>query len=68
MSEADLRQFRDAVLADRSLQQALLAAPDGRVFSDLVVELAAQRGWSVTADDVQSALQAARRTWLERWV
>ena len=68
MSEADLQQFRDAVLADRSLQQALLAAPERSVFTDLVVDLAARRGWSVTGDEVQSALQAARRSWLERWV
>ena len=56
------------MLADRSLQQALLAAADRSVFTDLVVDLAEQRGWSVTVDEVQSALQAARRTWLERWV
>ena len=56
------------MLADRSLQRALLAEPEARAFTDLVVDLAAQRGWSVTAEEVQSALQAARQAWLERWV
>ena len=68
MSEADLQQFRDAVLADGSLQQTLLAVPDRTAFTELVVDLAAQSGWSVTAEEVESALQAARRAWLERWV
>ena len=50
------------------MQQALLAVPDRSAFTDLVVDMAGQRGWPVTAEDVESALRMARRAWLERWV
>jgi hypothetical protein len=37
-------------------------------FTERVVALAADRGFTVTADEVDKALRDARRTWWERWV
>lgn len=56
------------VLADPALQERLLAVPERPAFVAEVVAVAAERDLDVTAADVEAALAAARRAWLERWV
>ena len=68
MSSESFEQFRETVLRDRELQEALRATPDREAFISLVVGLGEERGYSFTAADVKDALQAGRRSWLERWV
>jgi len=65
---ATLDAFGARVLADRSLQVQLRAAPDRSGFAALVVALAAGEGLAVSAEDVEAALAAARRHHRERWV
>jgi hypothetical protein len=54
--------------ADEAAQRRLLATPERAAFVDAVVALAAERRLAVSPGDVEDALRAARRTWLERWV
>ncbi|HEX9994319.1 MAG TPA: Nif11 family protein [Acidimicrobiales bacterium] len=63
-----LERLTAAVLADPALQQRLLAVPERPAFVAEVVAVAAERGLDVTPADVEAALVAARRAWLERWV
>ena len=68
MSSAGWAGFRQAVLMDPALQQDLLVAPEPERFRVLVVERARGLGWDVSPDDVDEALRAGRRTWVERWI
>lgn len=63
-----LARLRELVLGDPALQDRLLAVPDRPAFVAAVVELAAERGLHVDGPQVEAALVAARRSWLERWV
>ena len=68
MSAASFEQFRQLVLADPALQQQLRATASLPAFLALTVQLGVERGYDVTVEDVQAALNASRRAWLERWV
>jgi hypothetical protein len=64
----DLDRLIDLVLADETLQRRLLATPERPAFIDAVVSLSAERDLDVSPADVDDALRAAHRSWLERWV
>jgi hypothetical protein len=64
----DLDRLIDLVLADEALQRQLLATPDRAAFVDAVVAVSAERDLDVSPADVDDALRAAHRSWLERWV
>lgn len=61
-------QFRQLVLREPSLQQQLREPSSLPAFFDLTVQLGAERGYHFSAEDVQAALNASRRAWLERWI
>ena len=66
MTEA-IDRFRQHVLGNASLQARLRGL--GRdEFVGRVVELAAEAGFELTPDEVEAALNQARREWLERWI
>jgi len=66
--ESGFELFRRLVLRDASLQERLIA-PTGRdAFVRLAVETGEEQGFRFTAGDVEAAIQAARRSWLERWI
>ena len=65
---SDFEQFRQLVLREPSLQHELRAPSSLLAFFELTVQLGAERGYHFTAADVQAALHASRRAWLERWV
>ena len=65
---SDFEDFRQHVLNDPALLDQLRAAASLQDFFDLAVGLGAERGYQFSADEVQAALQASRRAWLERWV
>lgn len=67
MSE-QLEQLRRLVFADPDLQRRLFAVEDRRAFVALVLELGAARGLALGAEDVEAALRAAQRQWIERWI
>jgi hypothetical protein len=66
VSEFD--RFRRFVLRDPSLQEKLLETTDRTEFTSLALRLGEQLGTRFTAGDVDAALQAARRAWIERWI
>lgn len=68
MPAADLERLVDIVVSSDDLQARLLATSDRAAFVSLVVSLAADRGLGVSAEDVETGLRAARRSWLERWI
>lgn len=65
VSEFD--RFRRFVLRDPSLQEKLLETTDRTQFTSLALRLGEQLRTHFTAGDVDAALQAARRAWIERW-
>lgn len=67
MPTADLAAFVEAALDDAAVRTALLPLRSAE-FAERVVALAADRGLTVTIDEVDEALRDARRVWRERWV
>jgi hypothetical protein len=61
-------QFREMVLQDLSLQEALAGTTDREVFISLVERLGRERSFEFNASDVEDALRAARRSWIERGI
>jgi acetolactate synthase regulatory subunit len=64
---AELERFQQEVLNDLNLQQQLRDATDKESFLELVMSLSQQRGYRITALEVDDAMRAALRTWIERW-
>ncbi len=65
---AELERFRQAVFGDPSLQQRLRATADRESFGRLVLSLGRDGGYRFTLQDVEEAIRAARRSWIERWI
>ena len=66
--ESGYEAFRRLVLRDVSLQDQLLGLTDGAAFVARNVELGQQRGFHFLPADVDGALKAARRAWIEKWI
>jgi EAL domain-containing protein (putative c-di-GMP-specific phosphodiesterase class I) len=67
MPSEEFEKFRTLVLRDMSLQKMLNEAGD-REFVSTVVETGKQNGFLFSAEDVEEAMQANRRAWIERWI
>lgn len=67
-SPAALERFCNSVFKDVSLQEQLRQVIDRELFVDLVVRLGDKRGFTFNAQDVNEALRANRRAWIERWL
>ena len=63
-----LERFCDWVFEDVSLQERLREVMDQGLFIDLVLRLGEEHGFSFNAKDVDEALRANRRAWIERWL
>lgn len=68
MTDTGFNGFRAVVLADLDVQRRLRDVNDPEEFVRVVVELAEQAGFEVTAQDVDGAMLDGRRTWIERWI
>lgn len=68
MPPDDFERFRQLVLDDVTLQDALKETADVPAFLALARRLGAERGCHFTEDEVREAIRAARRAWLERWI
>ncbi|HEX8265607.1 MAG TPA: Nif11-like leader peptide family natural product precursor [Pyrinomonadaceae bacterium] len=68
MSEEKLSQFRSVIFFDVSLQKKLREMTDREEFVRTIVELGNERGFDFTAGEVENALHAGRRVWIERWL
>lgn len=64
---AELERFQQEVLNDLNLQQQLRETTDKESFLELVMALGRERGYRITALEVDDAMRAAVRTWIERW-
>ncbi|MDQ1419509.1 MAG: hypothetical protein QOJ52_1471 [Acidimicrobiaceae bacterium] len=56
------------MLDDDELLQRLLALTDRNAFAAAVAQVAASHGLRIGPAEVEAALVAARRAWLERWI
>jgi hypothetical protein len=61
-------RFRELVLSDRWLQEICAGTSDKPSFVALLVRLGEERGFAFRSSDVEDALRAARRSWIERVV
>jgi hypothetical protein len=68
VSAEELRRFHAAVLADRNLQDELLATRGREAFVALVLEGARAEGCDVEAADVEKGLRDSREAWSRRWI
>jgi hypothetical protein len=64
----DLERFRLLVWQDPLLHEELCDILDRRLFIDKVVSLGAARGCGIAEADLEEAMRAGRRSWLERWI
>lgn len=68
MTDTGFNDFRAVVLADCDMQRRLRDVKDREEFVQVVVELAGQAGFMITAEDVDGATRDGRRAWIERWI
>jgi hypothetical protein len=68
MPENGLEQFRQFALQDEALQKRLRETDGRQEFVALMLRLGAERGYRFTAEEVEEALSASWRAWIERWV
>ncbi len=68
MAQESLEQFQQLILADATLQAQLWQTSARADFIMLVVRLGVERGYEFTVAEVEAALTAGRRAWLEVWV
>jgi Nif11 domain len=68
MLSEPLTRFRLLVLQDQSLQNQLRDLDDRDEFIVRAIELGRLHDYDFTEADVNEAMQAGRRAWLERWI
>jgi hypothetical protein len=66
--ESGFESFRRLVLSEPLIQDELVAITDRDTFFSHAVELGRKHGLDFLEDDVETALQGARRKWMERWI
>ena len=66
MSRESFERFRILVMEDPDLQEALRNVSDYESFIELLIQLADQKGYSVTAEDIESASIQSKQAWFER--
>lgn len=66
--ESDFEPFRLRVLSEPAMQEKLVSLTERRTFLNYLVELGSEHGFDFMEADVEAALQAARRMWMERWI
>jgi hypothetical protein len=64
----DWNAFRETVPFDQNLVNSLSEMIDWPNFVAAVLRAGAERGYAFSATDVEAALHAGRRAWLERWI
>lgn len=67
-SRENLERFRQIVLEDDRLLERLRQTGDLESFVALLVELGLEHGCPFTPEHVREAVQAQRRTWLQKWI
>jgi len=67
-SAVNFERFRELVAQRTDLQTELRETTDRQLFLSEVARLGRQNGCSFAVEDVDRALQQARRSWFERWI
>jgi len=67
MSQENFERFRQQVLGDAALQLELREVTNQEIFVQRVRQLGEERGYSFTVEEVEAAMRAGRRVWIERW-
>ena len=60
-------ELRAIILNDPALMEQFTAAPNEADLFAQVISLGRQRGLHVTISELEGAIRANRRSWLERW-
>lgn len=68
MNEGGLEAFRQAVYADSALGERLWEPIDRAAFVEIVLREAQARGYDIDRRELEEAMQAGRRAWIERWL
>lgn len=68
MAKQDLERFQDVVLSDAALQRELRGCVERAAFIALVLERGREHACFFTADEVEAAMRANQRAWLERGI
>ena len=68
MDQKTLANLQEIVFQDQALQSTLRDITDEPDFIIAVCSAALAHGLELQPEDIQSAMQAARRTWIERWI
>lgn len=68
VSREDFERFRQRVLEDLSLQEALRAPMEVSAFLALATRLGAEQGCHFSAEELKDLIRDARRSWLGDWV
>jgi hypothetical protein len=66
--ESALEQLRQLVVTRPELHNELYAERDRERFVHRVVEVAAAHGLVLSTDEIDDAMRAGRRSWVERWL
>lgn len=67
VGDSSLAQFQRLVASDVQLAKALQGLPDTEVFITRTLELAAERGWVFSREELCAAMRTGRRQWNEQW-
>ena len=57
-------EFRELVLSDESLQNELRDLTNKNDFITRLIELARERGYEITADEIDQEMLRSRRIWM----
>lgn len=68
MLSAPMQQFRRFVFSNAQVREGLRAFTDDASFVAGTIQLAGSMGIGLSAEEVQEALRAGQREWLERWL
>jgi len=60
--------FLVMVLSDNTLRDELMKAPDLPALVARARELGRERGFDLSEEELQAAVNANRRSWMERWI
>jgi hypothetical protein len=61
-------EFRARVLAEPAVLERLRQTSGNEEFISATLDVARQMGFVMTGEEIEAALQAARRDWMERWL
>jgi hypothetical protein len=67
-AQDELERFRHVVLSDLRLQEQLRQTTETESFITLTVQLAHERGFNFTDEDVRMAMRMSHLAWMQRWI